>query len=267
VTERILLTGAAGRIGHMLRARLDRPGRILRLLDVVPIEDAEAGAEVVQGDLADEEMMRHACADVDAVVHLGGQAQEAPWEEILRVNVSGTRCLLEAVCASGVSRVVIASSFHAVGFRPWRKVPDGAVDLPAATPARPDSYYGWSKAAMEALGSLYADRFGLPVICVRIGSCSPRPGSEYGLSTWISPDDIGRLAEAALSTDAPGFRIVWGVSANTRRWWSLTEGEEIGYNPVDDAEVFADQINPDPGLAERPLGGGFCTQPLGLPFT
>jgi hypothetical protein len=263
VAERILLTGAAGRIGHMLRARLPRRGRILRLLDILPIDDAEVGAEIVQGDLADEDAMRVACADVDAIVHLGGLAHEAPWEEILRVNVTGTRCLLDAACAAGISRVIIASTNHAVGLRPWRAVPDGATELPAATPGRPDSYYGWSKAAVEALGSLYADCFGLHVICVRIGGCNPRPSTEDGLSKWLSPDDVARLTEAALSTDAPGFRIIWGVSANTRRWWSLAEGEQIGYHPVDDSEVFASQIRPDPGLADRTLGGGMGARPLG----
>jgi uronate dehydrogenase len=192
----------------------------------------------VIGSLDEPEAVMAACEGVDAIVHLGGQSKEAPAEEVLRVNAFGTYNVLEAARRHGITRVMLASSTHAAGFhaRDDVRYPEG---MPAALPPRPDTLYGWSKASIEALAHLYADRFGLDVICVRIGLWFPVPPQTRGLATWLSPDDGARLVEACLSAESPGFRIIWGVSRNTRRWWSLAEGEAIGYFPKDDAEVFA----------------------------
>ncbi|WP_432003568.1 NAD-dependent epimerase/dehydratase family protein [Streptomyces sioyaensis] len=265
--ERLLLTGASGGIGTLLRPMLARPGCCLRLLDVMPPADvAEAGAEeVVVGSLADPVALLDACRGVDAVIHLAGLSREAPLDDILESNVRGSMNLLEAVTTAGVPRVVLASSSHAVGFHPHEGQP-----VAAGAPPRPDTLYGWSKAVLEAAGRLYQERFGLDVICLRLGSWFPTPLhlGLRGLSTWLSPADGHRLVEAALSCESPGFRIVWGVSRNTRRWMSLAEGEEIGYHPLDDAEEFAPAVEADghgqdETLAPPRLGGTWCVLPLG----
>ncbi len=270
MVQRILITGGSGKVATSLRPRLATPGRTLRLLDVVaprPV-DFSGDEEVVLASLDDPEAVRAACAEVDAVVHLGGQSKEAPAEEVLRVNAFGTYNLLEAARAEGVGRVVLASSTHAAGFhvRDDDTYPDG---MPADLPPRPDTLYGWSKASIEVLARLYADRFGMDVICVRIGLWFPVPPQTRGLATWLSPDDGARLVEACLSAESPGFRIVWGVSRNTRRWWSLAEGEAIGYVPKDDAEVFAAERIAEfgePDFAADPelnrVGGWWCDWPL-----
>ena len=267
--ERVLVTGAAGVVGTLMRPRLRRRGRVLRLLDLAPMEtDPAAGEaeELLVGSVTDPEAMARACKGVDAVIHLGGLSREAPWEDTLAVNVDGTRTLLEAAREAGVRRVVLASSNHAVGFRPVAEAgPDG---LPADSSPRPDTYYGVSKAAIEALGSLYHSRFGMDVIAVRIGSCfeTPLPLGPRGLTTWLSPDDGARLFEACLSAPDPGFRIVWGISDNTRRVCSLAEAEALGYRSEDDAERFADQFADQPaptGAEAEFIGGGFTTAPLG----
>jgi nucleoside-diphosphate-sugar epimerase len=277
--ERILITGAGGRIGQMLRPRLAAPGRALRLLDRVAQPPAEPGeaVEVVAADLSDVDAVRQACAGVDAVVHLAALKTEDTWENILRVNVEGTRALLEAARVAGVRRVVLASSIHAAGF--YRRAgttpepagvpaPSGPDGVPASSPPRPDSYYGWSKGAVEGLGSLYADRFGMTVFALRIGACFPEPPGEWALDSWLSPDDCGRLVSACLTADVIGFRVLWGVSRNTGRWWSLAEGAEIGYDPQDDAEKYADVVPPATGQRAAPmglLGHTFCAIPLGVP--
>ena len=268
MSERVLVTGAAGVVGTLMRPRLRRPGRVLRLLDLVSIETDPAAPdeELVVGSVTDRKAMARACAGVDAIIHLGGLSREASWEDTLAVNVDGTRTLLEAARLAGVPRVVLASSNHAVGFR--RVSEAGADGLPADSSPRPDTYYGVSKAAIEALGSLYHSRFGMDVVAVRIGSCfeTPLPLGPRGLTTWLSPDDGARLFEACLSSRDPGFRIVWGVSDNTRRVCSLTEAEALGYRSQDDAERFADQFAGEPPLAgfeAEFIGGGFTTAPLG----
>lgn len=265
---RVLITGAAGTVGTLLRPRLRRAGRILRLLDIAPLPPAEPGeaVELVNGSVTDPEVMAQACHDVDAVIHLGGLSREASWEDTLQVNINGTQVVLEAAHAAGVSRVVLASSNHAVGFRELSEAGEGG--LPADSTPRPDTFYGVSKAAIEALGSLYHSRFGMDVICIRIGSCFERPPGVRGLSTWLSPDDGARLFEACLSHPRPGYRIVWGVSDNTRRVYSLAEAEELGYRSQDNAEKFAAEYADQPtptGDAARYVGGPFCTTPLGVP--
>ena len=266
--QTILITGAAGRIGGMLRARLAGPDRILRLLDVVPPEPAADGepAEVLPAaSVTDADAVRRAMAGVDAVIHLGGIPAEDSWENIVSVNIDGTRTILEQARLAGVPRVVLASSNHAVGFIRQADWPDG--EVPAGVPPQPDSYYGVSKAAMEALGSLYHSRFSIDIVCLRIGTCEYEPPDSRSLATWLSADDMGRLAEAAVSAPSVGFRIVWGISRNTRRWWSLAEGEAIGYQPRDDAEAYADRVpQVDPAYTTDLLGGLFCEAPLGEPM-
>lgn len=260
MTYRLLMTGAAGNMGTVLRPRLAREGRIVRLLDIAPVPDPTDTEDVVTASVTSMDALVAACADVDAVLHLGGLSREAPWEDILSVNVDGTRNMLEAARLNGVRRLILASSNHAVGFYDRSSAPVPATALP-----RPDTYYGFSKAAMEALGSLYVDRFDMDVVAVRIGTCFPEPPDARALATWLSPDDAARLVEACLAAPPFGFRLIWGVSANTRRWWSLSEAKELGYEPVDDAEVFADRFaEPDLTTDEhRLIGGVFCGFPLG----
>nr|WP_055502161.1 NAD(P)-dependent oxidoreductase [Nonomuraea pusilla] len=270
MTYRILVTGAAGRVGTALRPLLARPGRVLRLLDLAPLGRAAPGEELIQASFTDQDAIDRACRDVDAVVHLGGLSGEGPWERLLAANVDGTQRVLEAVRRRGVRKAVLASSIHAAGFLTRddaRDAGDGGL-LPADAPPRPDTFYGVSKAALEALGALYHSRFGIDVSCLRIGAFRPRPVSPPDLAVWLSHQDAARLVEACLAAHPPAFRILWGISGNTRRWWSLAEGTAIGYRPRDDAERFAGNVpgagafDPADPLLHR-VGGGFCAMPLG----
>ena len=239
--QTVLITGGAGRIGGYLRDRLPRPGRTLRLLDVIPperqAEDAD-GVEHVVASVTDYPAVHAAMEGVDAVVHLAGIAStRAPASDLTHVNITGTTNVFEAARLHGVRRIVFASSNHAAGF--GERVITGDAGLP-----RPDSFYGVTKVFGEALGSLYHDRDGMDVVCLRIGTCKDHPTDRRSLGTWLSPDDTGRLVEAALSHPAPGFVVVWGVSNNRRRppAWTLDAARALGFHPEDDGETFADQI-------------------------
>ena len=256
----ILITGAAGQVAVMLRSRLARPGRVLRLLDVAPLAQPPGpGEEAVTASVTDLAAMTAACRGTDAVIHLGGIASEGPWERILDVNINGAYTVFEAARRAGVPRVVFASSNHAVGFAPREEFPVADYAYPA-----PDTYYGVSKAAGEAVAALYARRYGMDAVCVRILSCIERPANPRMLSTWLSPDDTGRLFEACLTAPSPGFRVIYGVSANTRGGWvSLDGARALGYEPRDDAERYAAEViaaggEPDAGNPVfRYLGGEF----------
>ena len=258
----VLLTGAAGRIGAVLRGGLPERGWALRSLDVVPIADPRPGEEHVVADVTDPAAMTEAVSGASAVVHLAGVSSESTWAAVSHANIDGTHCVLEAARRAGVPRVVLASSNHATGFTP--RPASGLLREDDGLP-RPDTFYGVSKVAVEALGSLYADRYGLEVVCLRIGTALPEPTTTRHLSTWLSPTDQVSLVDAALRAPSPGFAVVWGVSANTRTWWDLTAARALGYHPADDAEVFAGalvEVHGEPDLADpvhARVGGEFTT--------
>lgn len=237
----LMITGAAGKIGTALRERFGE--HTLRLTDIRPLPTPVAANETfVQADLADEGTLAELAGGADLVVHLGGLLVGASFTDTAAANIMGTYHVLEATRAAGVQRVFYASSNHAVGYTPVADIDDGA---PLTTmPIRPDGDYGVTKAAAEALCSLYADDHGLAILSARILTFAPAPRSLRELATWISPDDTARLVLAALSLDGPGVSTCWGVSRNTRGWASLREGEALGYFPEDDSEPWAESIVP-----------------------
>jgi uronate dehydrogenase len=262
VSGPVLVTGAAGLIGTWLRGSLPERGWAVRSLDVAPIADVRPGEEQLVADVTDLAAMVDACTGATAVVHLAGIATESTWPAISHSNIEGTYATLEAARRAGVQRVVLASSNHATGYTPR---PEQGLLTEAEAPHRPDTYYGVSKATMEALGSLYADRYGLDVVCLRIGSAFPEPTTVRQLATWLSPTDTVGLVDAALRAPSPGFAVVWGVSDNTRRWWDLTAARALGYESVDDAEVYAAELlevhgEPDPtDPVHARVGGEYAT--------
>jgi uronate dehydrogenase len=273
MSQTVVITGAAGKVGRLLRQRLARPGRRLRLLDVVPPESAESGEEVeiVTGTVTDVSTLEESFAGAGAVIHLGGQSRESNFADVLQNNAYGTYCVFEAARRSGVRRVIFASSNHAAGFLDRADAPPEG--LPANAAGRPDTLYGWSKVAGEAMASLYADRFGLDVLCPRIGMCMPKPTDIRSLALWLSPDDATRMFEACLAVESPGFRQLWGISRNTRRFLSLAEGEALGFHPKDDSEAYAAEVlegKPAPDYEHdfvlRRIGGQWCDIPLGEPY-
>ena len=246
-----LVTGAAGRIGRYLRADPPR-GWELRLLDRVPIPEV-AGAIVA--DVCDATALRAAVEGASAVVHLAGAISPAdPFQEVLASNIDGTYQVFEAARLAGVERVVFASSNHANGF-----APRSAATAPGCGD-RPDSYYGVSKLFGEALGRLYADRYGIRVACLRIGSCFDAPTAPRMLGSWLSPADCARLVGACLASPDLTYAVVYGISRNTRRWWDLGPAEALGYEPLDDAEEYAAEVlapygGLDPSSRDEPQGG------------
>lgn len=250
---KLLITGAGGKVGSMLRDGLrgSLAGQI-RLLDLDPIQPG-IDEEVVLGDITDLAVVRQAISGCDACVHLAAIPVEAAFGKILHTNIQGTWAVFEAARLEGCPRVVFASSNHTTGYY---SIHDR---IGPENPGRPDSYYGASKLFGEALGSLYHDKFGMCVACIRIGSALPRPIDERHLATWLSPGDLTRLVAACLTSPELGFAIVYGASANKRGWWDLEPGRRLGYERQDDAETFAAEIEPGPSFEFQ--GGSGFTRP------
>jgi len=249
----ILITGAGGGVGTHLRQQL-AGNYALRLSDIRRLKPG-AGETFVQGDVANLDDMLRATQGVDAFVHLGGYSVEGPWEDILNANIVGCYNAFEAARRNGVKRILFATSNHAVGFYRRDQVIDHRVYI------RPDSRYGVSKVFGEALGSLYADKYGMEVFCMRIGNVGTVPIDKRRLSIWISPRDLAQLVTIGIEHPDIRFEIVYGVSNNRRSWYDNGNATRLGYHPVDDSESFAAEVlareQPGDARAEMYQGGAF----------
>jgi uronate dehydrogenase len=230
--KRVLLTGASGGIATAIRPILRRR-YALRLSSQDPVKDVTPDEDYIEAQLSDFAAVRRAVAGVDAIIHLGGFAFETDWETIHQSNIVGVYNVFEAARLEGVRRIVFASSGHAVGFYPRSQT------IPPDVTPKPDSRYGLSKAFGEAVGSLYAEKYGAEVMSIRIGHMLPRPHDRRRLAIWISPRDLAQLIGIGL--DLPNLRheIVYGISDNKRAWWDNSRAHALGYRPQDRSEDYA----------------------------
>jgi uronate dehydrogenase len=227
---------------------------LLRLADIRPHEAEAPSEECIVTDFSDLDMAVECTRGIDCIVHLAGVPREDSWERILPNNIVATFNIFEAARINSVQRVIFASSNHVIGYyRADQDVGPGA-------PVRPDSRYGVSKVFGEAVGRLYADKHGIDVACLRIGSFRPKPQERRQLATWVSPGDTVELVRSCIEAPPFHFLVVYGVSANTqRKWWDRAK-EVLGYEPKDDAERFATDLPPSntEGVAGEFHGGINC---------
>ena len=247
VHRRLLLTGAAGGLGKVLRERLKENCDVLRLSDIEPLGTAQEREEIVTADLADAMAVDAMVQGVDAIVHLGGYSVEGPFQPILQANIIGAYNLYEAARKHAVKRVVFASSNHVTGF--YRQ----GETIDADHPPRPDGIYGLSKAFGEDLSRLYFDRYGIETACLRIGSSYPEPKDRRMLATWLSYGDLHRLVTACLTTPVLGHTIIFGMSDNAVTWWDNRWARHVGYRPQDSSDAYREAVfarTPEPDLLD-----------------
>jgi uronate dehydrogenase len=257
--SRILLTGASGGVGTRLRQLLPPIYPDLLLSDLKAPADLGKNEKFLAADLADMAQVEAICEGVDGIIHLGGFSVEGPWDSILQSNIIGCYNLFEAAYKKGVKRVVFASSNHAVGFYPRHTRINTNVTV------RPDSRYGVSKAFGEAIGSLYADKYGLKVTCIRIGNFGDEPLDHRRMSIWLKPEDLVQLCRIGLEHPDIHFEVVYGASYNERAWWDNSRAYELGYRPTGRSEDFREhamteqaKLKPDP-VGDFYQGGAFCS--------
>jgi uronate dehydrogenase len=256
--NKLLITGAAGGLGRVVRASLVPFAQTLRLSDIQALGEAAPNEELFPCDLADAAAVNELVAGVDAIVHLGGISVEAPFQPILQANIVGVFNLYEAARKHNVKRIVFASSNHVIGF--YKQTEQLDIDAPM----RPDSLYGISKGFGEILSRYYFDRYGLETVCVRIGSSFPEPADRRMMSTFLSYDDLTELLRCALFTPDVGHTIVYGMSANRDVWWDNSKAAHLGFEPKDSSEPFRAKVESKPPYAaDDPAavyqGGRFVT--------
>ncbi|HEX5505298.1 MAG TPA: NAD(P)-dependent oxidoreductase [Thermomicrobiales bacterium] len=237
--KRVLITGAAGRIGSELAARL-RDRYDLRLHYHRTVPEQPPVRDYVVADISDYAQIAPALEGIDAVVHMAGDpSTRATWESVYRNNIAGAYNVFEAARQAGTRKIVFASTNHVMGMydrdRQW--------PVYAKQPVRPDSLYGVSKAFGENLGRHYHDQYGLAVICLRIGWFLPKPHDSIGRWMWLSPRDCAQVTWRAIESDL-GYGVFYAISANSGRHWDITDTiERLGYRPEDDAEAYATELD------------------------
>ena len=270
----ILITGAAGRIGRLLRRSLRSDPDVLkhlgrpfslRVTDILEPGDGDGpGATddgVFTGDLANAAFVDSLFADrrVYAVIHLAGFPREADWDVLIDANLRSSINIWEAARKTGVDRVLYASSNHAIGLYPRTHTIDDTA-LP-----RPDSRYGLTKVFGEQMGFLYAHKFAVRSFSMRIGMLLPEPTNLRSLSTWLSHPDMVALAKVGLTADYT-CEIVYGMSNNVRAFWDNSAAYRLGYRPQDSADLFASKFpgpdTVDDAPAEHFQGGPYVSNGL-----
>lgn len=255
--QNVMVTGAAGQVAGFLRPFLRKRFARLILTDRVDPGALEPGEEFHPADLNDADALSAAMDGVEGVIHLGGQPTEADWDTVHAANIAGLYTFYKAARASGVTRIVYASSVHAVGFYDR----ETRIDEHART--RPDGYYGVSKALGEALASLYADKHGLRTLSIRIGNVNLTPIDTRRLSIWVHPEDLFQLCEIGLTHADIHNQIVFGMSDNARGWWDNATAFGLGYAPrhrsEDHVEVAQRGDGPPDAVGDLFQGGTFCS--------
>ncbi len=256
--NRILITGAAGRLGTELRKGLSHLAEHVRLSDRVEADDLQPNEEMVVCELGDYEAVMALTKDVDAIVHFGGAPLETDFETILDSNIRGSYHIYEGARKNGVRRVIYSSSVHAIGYH------EMTAQIDADAPVRPDSLYGVSKNFVESLGRLYWDKFGIECLCLRIFSSFPEPADRRMLWSWLSFADCVQYVERGLIAPRVGYTIGHGLSDNRLKPVDDSKAGHIGFEPRDTAEGFREAIEArtEPADPKSPsvefIGGWFC---------
>ena len=269
--RKVLLTGATGYVASQLVPAF-REAYDLTLIDVRAVDGAGNPVDdVIICDLSDQDLSQYSqyFQDVDTVIHLGYKgpmlSSASPVDDFYeeQTNVVMAYNVYRAAYDAGVRRVVVASSNHAADWYEHALIHERKLENldPYQLPLS-DNFYGWAKATYEHMGFLFAcGALGrkLEVVQLRIGAPreidaekftdNPR-GYKRDLGAYFSPRDLRQLTTKAIETPdivnehGIPWLVVYGISDNTRAYWSLTNARTVlGYQPEDDSEVeYADDI-------------------------
>ncbi|MGD0472832.1 MAG: NAD(P)-dependent oxidoreductase [Candidatus Velthaea sp.] len=260
--NKVALSGSGGQIGRFLRpALLGKNVELRSAAGHTPLTALHPREDVCFGDLREPVNVDRLLSGVDMLIHMAATSVERPLPEVIENNLVVLHAVYEGARRHHVKRIVFASSNHAVGMHGVDDKLDINCDF------RPDGFYGLSKMWGEGLARLYWDKHGIESICVRIGSALPKPTEFRHLSTWFGFEDLLQFIMCCIAVPEVGFVVAWGVSDNTRSYWTPAGCERIGYRPVQNAEIYAPEIlrlqNPLSEIAQQFQGGGFA----GIDFT
>ena len=234
--EKIVLTGAGGRLGSYLREPISNLCNYLVSTDIKenigPLYENE---KFIQADLSNFDEINPIIENATMVCHFGAIVDELPFNKLLGPNYIGSYNIWESSRRHSVKRVIYSSSMHAVGMYPK------TMTLKTDTPHRPDSFYGLAKCFTEDLAKMYFEKNAIEAVCLRIASCAP-VNTARSLSSWLSYNDLIKLVTKSIDTPYTGYTIIYGISNNDRKNVDNSNASHIGYIPEDNAEIFAEEI-------------------------
>jgi uronate dehydrogenase len=250
---KVFLTGCSGAVGRPVSRALAADGHEVRGFDA---KESPELADFVLGRLEDAEAVFEAMASQDVVVHLAAQPHDVPFPELMGPNVLGLYHVLDAARRHGIQHVVLASSIQVVGRF-------GGSVLASTTETNPDNHYALTKLWAETMGRMYAHRFGMRVLAVRLAwmvrdveeatkmAHSSRP------DLYLSADDAGRFFRAAVARPVQGFEVVYAASREGEATFDMEPARRlIGYEAVDRwPEGLSFDFAPTPSGESGPGGG------------
>ena len=262
--EKIVLTGAGGRLGSYLRDPISKLCKNLVSTDIKknigPLYENE---KFIQADLSNFDEINPIIENATMVCHFGAVVDELPFDKLLGPNYVGSYNIWESSRRHKVKRVIYSSSMHAVGMYPK------TMTLKTDTPHRPDSFYGLAKCFTEDLAKMYFEKNKIEAVCLRIASCAP-VNNARSLSSWLSYNDLIKLVIKSIDTPYTGYTVIYGISNNDRKNVDNSNASHIGYIPEDNAEIFAEEILQNDLTEElndkgnQCHGGAFASTELGV---
>ena len=237
VRRRVLVTGAAGRIGSYFAEHAENKYdlRLMVRESDKGIDKVRPFGEVVFGDLGDLDRLKEVCAGIDTVLHLAADpSPSAVWDSLLENNIVGTYHVFTAAKSAGCRRVIYASSIHAVSGYPVD------VQVKTSEPVNPGDMYGVSKCFGEALARYMAEQEGLSAIAIRIGAFQPleaarKESSVSMLDAFVSHRDLNHLIHCCIDVENVKFAILHGLSDNRFKRLDISDARAlVGYTPQDD---------------------------------
>ena len=259
--NRIVLTGASGRLGSHLREPLSKISKKLVSTDKDDIGKTLKNEVFKKIKLENFNQVDKILKKTDVIVHFGAYSNEGPFQEILKANILGAYNILKSAKKHKIKRIIFASSIHSVGMYQVDQ------NINHKVMHKPDTFYGLSKSFGENLAQMYWDKCGIECLCIRILSCA-KVTSKRSLSTWLSYDDLIRIVIQSIKIKKLGFEIIYGVSKNKRSTIDNTNAvKKLKMKIKDNAEKFSNKLvkNLDMKIdkpGDQYLGGPFSIAKL-----
>ncbi len=255
--NKIVLTGASGRLGSYLREPLSKITKKLVSTDKEDIGNTLSNEVFKKLNMKNFKEVNKILKKTDLIIHFGAYSNEGPFQEILESNILGTYNIWKSAEKNKIKRIIFASSIHSVGMYRVNEVINHKVMH------KPDTFYGLSKCFGENLAQMYWDKCGIECLIIRILSCA-KVTSKRSLSTWLSYDDLIRIVIQSTKIKKLGFEIIYGVSNNKRLNVDNTNAtRKLKINIKDNAEKFLNKLEQKLDIKKEIPGDQY----LGGPFS
>lgn len=248
--RRVLVTGAAGRLGRTVARRFHDDGFDVTATDVV--EAGDVPYRFVTADLRDHVVASDLLVDVDVVLHIGNHPGIGPLppQVVFNENVSINENVFQGAAERGVRSIVFASTLQLIGSHPDDRTvvdppPRPEFPLSGATTPTPSNVYALSKTVSEVMLAYYAERCAVGGVALRfpmlhhheerivVGTGEERPVDVFEGFTGLTYADAAALFVAVVEADLRGYHVLMAGTAHRHRDLSIRELIETFYPDAD----------------------------------